>query len=466
MKTNHILAVVFILLSLSAITSCSGSGKEPAQALSPPTESQTETAQVRVIHASPDAPTVNVLADGEVLGFLVGVDYQQASENFTFQSGSAYEFALQAITTDGAVDAISTNLTTQANFSYDIVAVGSISSNTLEFLTLSNLDSELAQGYVRARMLHAAEDLGMVDIYITAVNEDIESAQTNATLSYKDSSGEIEVAGGEYQIRLTPAGSLEVLFDSGPIILPADSEFVVLVTQNVTTGDAPVSLVISDGNNSSVVLDKDTPASIRIVHGVSDAPAVDVIANNSVEIVGDVSFLSVTEYVEIAVANNQTEYLIVVASTANNATVVINDATINLEAGQHYTAIANNQLSNIDLDLAVDNVRRVATNAKIRLFHAASTTGDVDIYITPDGNIADVEPGITDIPYLTDELAQTGYILLEEGDYIISVTPANSKDILVESNLFSAQNNRIYTVFVVNGETVDSAINLILADDF
>lgn len=466
MKTNHILAIVFTLLSLTTITGCSGSDNETAQTLSPPTESQIETAQVRVIHASPDAPTVNVLADGEVLGFLVGVDYQQASENFTFQSGSNYEFALQAITTAGAVDAISTNLTTQANFSYDIVAVGSISDNTLEFLTLSSLDNELAQGFVRARMVHAAEDTAMVDIYITAINDDIESAQTNATLNYKDSTGEIEVAGGEYQIRLAPAGSLDVMFDSGPITLPADSELLVLVTQNVATGDAPVSLVISDGNNSSVVLDKDTPASIRIVHGVSDAPAVDVIANNSVEIVEDVSFLSVTEYVDIAVANNQTEYLIDVASAANNATVVINDATISLEAGQRYTIIANNQLSNIDLDLAVDNVRRVATNAKIRLFHAASATEDVDIYITPDGNIADVEPGITDIPYLTDELAQTGYLLLEEGDYMISVTPANSKDVLVESNLFSAQNNRIYTAFVVNGESADSAMNLILADDF
>lgn len=424
------------------------------------------TAQVRVIHASADAPTVNVLADGELLGFLVGVDYQQASENFTVPSGNTYEFSLQANTTAGSIEVLRTNLNTLAGFLYDVVAVGSVADNTLELLTLSRLNDDLAVGNVRARVVHGAEYAPMLDVYITAVDADLISAQANTTLNYKDSSGAIELVGGEYQIRLTLAGSVDVIFDSGPVILPANAELVVLATQNVSAGKALVSLVVADGTGSTVILDKNTPVSIRVVHGVADAPAIDVIANNLFEIVGDVNFLSVTDYMDIATDSAGTEYLFDVTVAGDNTAVVIDDAAVSFESGQRYTAIAHNMLSNIDLDVVVDTPRRVATNAKIRLFHASSITEDVDIYITPDGNITDVEPGITDIPYLLDELAQTGYILLDEGDYVISVTLANSKTVLLESDMFSARNNQIYTAFIVNGETPNAAPNLILADDF
>ncbi len=343
-----------------------------------------------------------------------------------------------------------------------MIAVGSVANDTLELLTLSNLDEDLTEGNVRARVVHVAEAAPTVDVYITAIDTDIANAQAIATLGYKDSSGIIEVEGGEYLIRITPAGSMSVVFDSGPVTLPANSELLVLATNNVSTGDFPVSLVVSDGSTSSIILDKNTPSSIRVVHGLADAPAVDIIANNALELFGDVSFTSVTDYADVAAS----EYLIDVAAAGDNSVVVIDDALINLEAGQRYTAIANNELANIDLDLIIDTPRRIATDAQIRLFHAASTVADVDIYITSDGNVMNVDPNLTDIPYQTGELAQTGYVTVSEGDYIVSITPANTKTVVLETGILRLQANQIYTAFVVNGETSDAAPNLIVADDF
>ena len=53
-----------------------------------PAPAPTPTANVRVIHASPDAPEVNVYAADAILAGLENVDYQVASPWITVDEGS------------------------------------------------------------------------------------------------------------------------------------------------------------------------------------------------------------------------------------------------------------------------------------------------------------------------------------------------------------------------------------------
>ena len=57
-----IIKITFSLFVFVLLNGCSSGDEDSVNV---------ETAELRVIHASPDAPTVNVLANGEVLGFLV-----------------------------------------------------------------------------------------------------------------------------------------------------------------------------------------------------------------------------------------------------------------------------------------------------------------------------------------------------------------------------------------------------------
>jgi hypothetical protein len=425
-------------------------------------EQSPESSNVRVIHASPDAPTVNIAIDGTVVEFLVGVNYQIASEVFPIDSEMSYEVVVQGNTPAGSVDVLSLNLDAQESVLYDVIAIGSVFDATLEALVFSNIQSDIGSGNVRARVIHTAEDAPAVDVYITALDADLEAAQANATLEYKSSSGYVEVAGGEYQIRITLAGTKTVVFDSGAVNLPAGEDLLVLATTNVNAGDSPVALIVAGDSGSSTVLDKDTPASIRAIHGVADAPNVDIIANNALELFDNIEFTAVTDYADVGAD----DYLIDVAVASNNDIVAIDDAPITLEAGKFYTAIANNDLANIDLDLISDTPRRQATAAQVRIFHASSNTPSIDIYVTPDGVIADVEPSITDLSYMTGDLSETGYVLFPAGDYIVTVTPADTKTIAIETELLTLETNKIYTAFAVNSETSGGAPILILADDF
>ena len=174
------------------------------------------------------------------------------------------------------------------------------------------------------------------------------------------------------------------------------------------------------------------------MHGISDAPAVDVVANNEIVLVDGIQFPRTTDYLSVAAG----DYLIDVVADSDNSVVAIDDAELTLEVGMSYTAIANNVLAAPELDVLVDMPRSVATEAKVRIVHASPSAGNVDIYVTADGEIDAVDPAFADIAYETGELVETGYVSLAEGDYVVTVTPTGTKTAAIETGVLTLENGR------------------------
>lgn len=418
-------------------------------------------ANIRVVHASPDAPTVDILANGSPLSTKTDLDYQQATAWLPVAPAS-YDVAVEANLPGDDANVLELTATLESEKTYTVLAIGSVGGETLETLIVQNDLTSVGDGNVRAQVVHGAPMAPEVDVYVTAPNTDLASEQPLATLAYKDFTGRVEVSAGDYQIRITAAGTTTVVYDSGSLALAAGSDLLITATQNVATGASPVALVVATGEGSATLLDKDTPAAIRAIHGVADAPAVDVIANNALTLFDGAPFKGVTDYLEVAAD----DYLIDIAADADNSVVVIDDAPITLEAGMRYTALANNNLENIDLDLIVDTPRAIATAAQVRIFHASQATPAVDIYVTADGEIADESPAFTNVSYMTDMLAETGYVQLAAGDYVVTVTPTGTKDEAIETGVLSLAGGEIYTAFAVDGDMEGDAPQLILADSF
>jgi hypothetical protein len=102
----------------------------------------------------------------------------------------------------------------------------------------------------------------------------------------------------------------------------------------------------------------------------------------------------------------------------------------------------------------------------VRIFHASQATPNVDIYVTADGEIADVSPAFSDVPYATGALAETGYVQLAAGDYVVTVTPTGTKTEAIETGTLSLVAGEIYTAFAVDGDMEGDAPQLILLDGF
>lgn len=452
---KKIIAVSFMSIFLVACND----DDDPVVVVDPPTPAPVPTADLRIIHAVPDAPTVNVYAGDAILGGLENVDYQVGSAWLTVDEGT-YDVRVEANIPSGNADVITASLMLEGEKSYNVLAVGTVTADSIEPLVVSVDRSDVTAGNVRVQVVHAAPNAPTVDVYVTAPGDDIEADQPLATAAYKDSTGQVEVTGGDYQIRITLEGTKTVVFDSGTVTLPADADLIVAATENTGTGSSPVTLFVSDGTNFFNIWDVGSMANVRVVHAVSDAPAVDVIANNALTLFDGVAFPDVTSYASVAAG----DYLIDVAVDADNSVVAIDDAAISVENGKFYSAFANSDLASIGLDFVVDMPRPVATAAKVRIFHASPDAMNVDIYVTADGDISAATPNWENVGFTTPMLSETGYVELPAGTYYVTVTGTGSKDAAIETGALMLEANQVYTAIAIDGMG-DAGPTLITADD-
>ncbi|WP_218943522.1 DUF4397 domain-containing protein [Exilibacterium tricleocarpae] len=426
---------------------------------SPPPPETTPSASLRIIHASPDAPTVNVFAGDAILAGLENVDYQVASPRLTLDAGS-YDVRVEANVPGGNIDVITQTLTLDGDTTYDVLAVDTV-ADEVEALIVENSASDIGAGNVRVQVVHAAPGAPAVDIYVTAPDADLAMAAALDTLAFREFTDQVEVAAGDYRIRITPEGQQTVVFDSATVPLAAGADLLIVATDNVSTGNSPVTLLVADGTGSAKIRDSAATAELRVVHAVSDAPAVDINANNALTLVDGAAFLATTAYLPLEPG----DYMIDIA-TAGTDTTVVDDAVVTLEQGVFYTAIANGTLAGdaVDLDLLIDMPRAVATEAKVRIIHAAPSAGTVDIYVTADGEITDVDPAFSAVPYSTDALAETMYVALAEGAYVVTVTPTGSKDEALETSVLNLMAGGVYTAIAADGSMMGAGPQLILLD--
>lgn len=423
----------------------------------PPPPSSVVDATLRVVHASSDAPDVNVLIGGYPA--ITGLSYGQSSENFPL-GPNTYNVAVQAILPGTATPNVigPLDLTLAEATNYKVFAVGSVAGSTLEPLVVTSDVKALAAGNVRLQVVHAASAAPTVDIHVTAPNDPLGSAL--ATLDFKGFTQALDVPAGDYRVRITLPGQSTVVFDSGTLSLAGGTDLVVAAINNRFSGASPVSLLAITPNGDELdIKDANTTSSVRVVHNVSDAPAVDVIVNDAIKLVEGLAFPNFTPYVGVA----PDTYNVKVAAAADNSVVVINN-DLTLEAGKFYSVLAVGSLGNNTIEPLVlsDNPRRVATEARVRIVHGSTLAGPVDIYVTATNDISTATPAFRNLPFK----AETGYVRLAAGNYVVTVTPAGTKTAAIGPVPLTLQANKIYTAVARDGAGLNADVGLILLDDF
>ena len=93
---------------MATLMACSDDDNQTPQQVVEPTEPPAPAnAFLRVTHASPDAPAVNVLANGDILGGLEGVGYQVSSGWLTVPEAT-YDVQVDALLPDSSTAAVIT----------------------------------------------------------------------------------------------------------------------------------------------------------------------------------------------------------------------------------------------------------------------------------------------------------------------------------------------------------------------
>ena len=386
-------------------------------------------AQLRITHASADAPAVNVYVDGEV--FLDAVDFAQTSGLIPIPGNSTLSVEVRGILPDQSEETVigPVDLTFAAGERTDVLAINNLFSTsgalTIEPKVLDPVTIEAGVTDVRVTVLHAAPEVGTVDVYVTAPGDDLANNTPVAALSFGEAAGPVAIsADTQYQVRITPTGTVDVVYDSGDVSFPPGTELVLAAVENTfKLAPSPVTLLAIGPASASQIPDMATGAAVRVVHNSADTPAVDILVNGPARI-KDLTFPNATQYDQLEAPADTYTVAVAVAADPSIQPIV---EELTLVQTDSYTVIAAGSLANDALEAIIteDARRNIATAAIVRVVHGAYAAVDipVDVYLTSDGVIADAEPVIAGLAYgeATPQLQAT------PSDYWVTVTAAGDK---------------------------------------
>jgi hypothetical protein len=399
-------------------------GREYLQCLTAP--------RLRALHASPDAPAVNIRVNGAQV--LAGVDYAQGSGFLPVTERTRVQ--VEAIVPGGNAVVIDENLSLQFSTDYTVIATGEVADPVDALLIDNPGNAPITQGSFRAQVVHAAPGAPPVDVYVTAPGASLAGSPTvnDSPLGFEQFTARAELAAGSYQIRVTLAGDASaVVYDSGVLQLPAAADLLIAAVANTGPGDSPIRLVALDGQGSSLLLDAATPASVVAVHASPDAPAVDLLADDrattaveSLALARNVSFPNACRIGAVPAPGTYG----VSVTAAGNPSVVPLQFDLAPAKGDVFTAIVTGYLGSTPalrpLALAT-NVRSVATEARLRITHASPGTGAVDLFLLADGaDLTAATPSFAAVPFGAD----TGVLSIAPGSYDVYVTPAGNRGVV------------------------------------
>lgn len=191
-------------------------------------------AKLRVAHASPDAPAVDVLVDGAVA--VSDLAFREVTPYLEVPAGS-YEVAVNVAGTDTTVfGPVTLDLAAE---DYTAVARGEVTSDDTDF-TVSVFEdtngANLAEDEARVRAVHAAPDAPAVDVTVA------DGALTLFDgLAYGESGGYVVVPAGSYTVEIRP----DRADDDGPVVYEAEvsleggSTYTAFAEGYLTPGDEP-----------------------------------------------------------------------------------------------------------------------------------------------------------------------------------------------------------------------------------
>lgn len=442
---KRLLAGGLVAATTLLLAACGGSSNSnPIVAPPPPPPPPPPAgAQLQVVHASADAPSVNVLVNGAVPAGLAGVPFAVASPYLELDAG-AIDAAVNAILADGSeVEVLAVDgLELESDVAYTVIAAGSTADllaaaeggNPLQLFLLTRPVDDAIDG-VRIQVLHGSPSAPEVDVYVTA--PDAELAGTDpATFAFGEVLDLGTVPAAEYRIRVTPTGDDTVVFDSGAVALPDGADLSIIAVDNTGPGAAPIALlaVLADG---TVLELRDggaaAPAGLTAVHNSADAPAVCVVADDAttpeverVELFAGVPFRAFGYLGEVP-PGSYTIGLEVFdgESGCAGATAVTFDNDVDLAAGAEASGIVVGGLGDSSLALLAlgDDLRPIATEARVRIVHGSAATPAVDIYVVAAGTditAPEVEPAFSGVEFT----ASTGFVALPPAGYDVFVTLA------------------------------------------
>jgi hypothetical protein len=191
-----------------------------------------DDACVQIIHASPDAPAVDVYLDGKQA--LTGLAFHETSGWVAVPAGThTVEVTAAGAALETAV--IDADITLEPGAAYEVAATGLLADITPQIYQtdLSKLGSE-DEPTARVRVIHTSPDAPAVDIAVK------DGDVLVANLSFPGASDYLEVPAGTYDLEVRIAGTTDVALELPGVALDGGIVYSVFAIGLVEDGSLTV----------------------------------------------------------------------------------------------------------------------------------------------------------------------------------------------------------------------------------
>lgn len=206
-KKTRTLFVALMAIAAVAIVGCSDDDDNN------PINSQA-TSRVMVVHASPDAPDVDILIDGNTA--VTGLLFAQSTGYVPLQSGDR-DVKVRAVPTGDTV--ISATLNLESDKNYTVFAIDSVAS--IEPLVLEDNLAAPAAGKAHVRFVHLSPNAPPVDVAVTG------GPVLFGDVTFREFQGFAPVDAGTYNLEVRLAGQSTVVLPLPNISLTAGTIYTV-----------------------------------------------------------------------------------------------------------------------------------------------------------------------------------------------------------------------------------------------
>lgn len=271
-------------------------------------------------------------------------------------------------------------------------------------LMMVGANSVLAQSSgAQVRFVHVIPGAAAVDVYT-------DGQLTISGLTFGSASTYVQVAAGDHQITVSPAGATNALWQQ--TISPAAGTAVTLIAASAST---PNFITYVD-NLSPIPLGK---ARLTAIHAISGGPTVDLLLSDGRPVIPALEFGQPAGTLDVPTFT----YDFVVAPTGQSADqALVTLPPLSAESGTSYTAIVYGTVDQPEVLVLTSATQAEVASGFVRFMHGSSDSPAVDIYIND--TLA--------IPSL--EFAEyTAHIAIPTGTYNVAVRAAGS-----QANLLAA----------------------------
>ena len=362
-------------------------------------------ASMRVVNLIPNANApLNITLDGNSFASGVAFESIQPYQQINAITQNNPTSTIQANVAGSISSLLTTTIVPLGETNYSYIMFGPVTQAVGQFINDTVIDS--GAGNFNLRVINGAAGVGAIDVYLTPLSTDLNTVSpTIGGVGYGSPTGFATLPVGSFELRVTPAGSKTVIFDSLPHDYAERGQFEIVVYSRESGTLVNVALLSLDSSGTGTILNN-LLAQFKVVNVSQVASPLNVFVNGTL-LLSNIPYAGASAYQKTTAAMPT---LTVEATSTPGATLL--SIQPNLKPGSDSSILLEGSAGALAAVILVDNnLPPGLGNARVRFVNASIDVPLLDVFVNFSRQLSSVpqNSGAYSLEFTADAVAGTTY---------------------------------------------------------